>query len=145
MGGRGNPHLPEKKKIAQKYLRASFEKGGIEGLSKTKPADCWAAHPSELPKGNYSISAWGSLFNRLKKEAEAEANSSGQLSSLPQYSDEEMPDCFKMGGSGGGGAGASGVGGAAGPSGGNNNGTGNNGAATKSGSPDKKGKLFARS
>jgi hypothetical protein len=145
MGGRGNPHLPEKKKIAQCFLRASFEQGGIEGLSKVKPADCWAAHPSELPKGNYTISAWGSLFNRIKKEAEQEANSSGQLSSFPQYAAENLPDCFKSGG-GAGAGGASGGGTGAGSTGagsaGAGTGAGVNGTGAKSGSPDKKGKFI---
>jgi hypothetical protein len=121
--GKGNPHLPEKKKIAQQYLRAVYEQGGVEALNKVKPTDCWACHPAELSKGNYTVSAWGSLFGRQKKDAEQEVSSTGQLSSFPQYAAENIPDCFKMagasGGAGGGGgeAAAAGVGGCSGANG----------------------------
>jgi hypothetical protein len=125
MGGKGNPHLPEKKKLAQCFLRASFEQGGAEGLSKVKPQDCWACHPAELSKGNYTVSAWGSLFNRVKKDAEQEASSCGQLSSFPQYAPEDLPDCFKTtaGGGGAGGAGGAGAGGTGGAGAGGTGGT----------------------
>jgi hypothetical protein len=133
--GKGNPHLPEKKNIARCYLRAVFEQGGTEGLAKVKPQDCWACHPTELSKGNYTTSAWTSLFGREKKTAETEVANCGQLSSFPQYTDEQIPDCFKMGGSGGT-AGAGTVGDGAGA------GTAGDGAGAKSGSPggEKKGK-----
>jgi hypothetical protein len=106
MGGRGNPHLQEKKKYAQCYLRATFEQGGAEALAASKPQDCWSCHPTELAKGNYTTSAWGSLFARIKKDAEQEAGSSGQLSSFPQYAAEDLPDRFKSGTGAGAGMGA---------------------------------------
>jgi hypothetical protein len=135
--GRGNPHLPEKKKIGQCFLRATFEQGGAEGLAKVKPTDCWACHPTELPKGNYTVSAWGSLFNRLKKDAEQEAGSTGQLSSFPQYAAEDLPDCFKGGAAADGGTGGAGGGNAAAA------GAGASGSNAAGGSPmdNKKGKL----
>jgi hypothetical protein len=137
MGGKGNPHLAEKKKLAQCYLRAVFEQGGAEALSATKPQDCWACHPTELAKGNYTTSAWGSLFARIKKDAEQEAGSSGQLSSFPQYAAEDLPDRFN---SGAGAGAATGTGAGAGrTSGAATTGTGSGGAK---GSPTdaKKGK-----
>jgi hypothetical protein len=140
MGGKGNPHLDEKKKIAKQYLRAVYEQGGLEGLGKVKPTDCWACHPAELSKGNYTVSAWGSLFNRIKQDAKQEAESCGQLSSFPSYSAEMLPDCFKTAGStGAGGAdnGASTGGGNNGASaGGGNNGTSAGGGANNKGKFD---------
>jgi hypothetical protein len=138
--GKGNPHLPEKKNIARCYLRAVYEQGGSEGLAKVKPQDCWACHPTELSKGNYNTSAWTSLFGREKKNAEAEVANCGQLSSFPQYTDEQLPDCFKMGGAtrGAGTADAdNGTGAGAGT-----NGAGANGAGANGGSPgEKRGKF----